>query len=408
MLWSVALKHAIHDRLITTSDYEEKRHDEALDRVVSDLTQNRMKDNLPFSSTRHWRNGRLCLSINDPLDRIIDQVSAAWLKKALGVTTYDRNRQVEGLVASAAEYGPAHVYRYDVSSFFESFDLEKIIVDVFNRERVSGPARIALVRYLKTAQDFSCEGLPRGLSLSSVLSDYAMKNVDRELANDPSVYFYGRFVDDIIVLRAESDSGQSFEDLISPAIGALPGVFRANENKSGEVSLVQKNGEIDRSFCYLGYQFSPPSHESHPFSIDMTAGKEKKIKAKIASAFVNYLGHKDFRVLKESLQVLASNTLLVRRGVKSRAMFVGIYYSYPHITCDTYNYGRLASLDKFVRSLVYGSKTSLSKKLSKSLTKAERADLVRVSFVAGHRDRVFHRVSRERARKLIQGWSDGV
>ena len=370
MLWSTALKRAIHDRIITSSDYAAGESEVVLNRALSELTA-RMRESLPFASIRHKKNGRAFLSITNRLDRIIDQASAAWLKKALHVVSFDRNRQVQGLVASATEYGPARVHRYDISSFFESFDREKIVERVLAHESVTGPVRIALSRYLATAEKFGCRGLPRGLSLSSVLSEYAMKNIDSRLASDPSVYFYGRFVDDLIILRAAADSNLPFREIVESELGRIPGEFVLNEDKSDDRATIRPQGGLDRRFCYLGYEFFPESRA--PFLVDITECKAEKLKKKVVAVFVSYLKHKDFRELRETLQILASNTLLIRRGVKSRAMFVGIYYSYPHVTPACYKHGRLAAVDKFIRSLVYGSKTNLSRRLSNCLTKAERS-----------------------------------
>jgi len=358
---------------------------------------------MPCTNQLHRRNRHLVLK--DNYDKIIDSVTAAHLRRTLTIPTPNRHRTISQLAALLIEKGPSTLQRFDVASFFENVDRSAALQRLRTRVVGSSIDRRALERFDTTCITASIEGLPRGLALSSVISDWLLSELDANLANQPGVYFYSRFVDDIVLLAANSRSARDFSQIATDCLSNIPGNLSLNTNKGATIAISEHtdSSRLSASFDFLGYRFE--SNDSHRgISIDISCSKAKRIKSRMIASFCEFCRTNHFPDLLTSMRFLSGNTALVRRGVKARAMRTGIYYSYPALTSDTYEDGTLCALDRFARAVLFGSKTKLSNNLQKMLVPAQKKMLLRCSFVAGHRDKIFFRISRDKAQKLVEGW----
>lgn len=91
------------------------------------------------------------------------------------------------------------VIRLDIKSFYESINKEAVLEKLYSEYRLS-PQTVFLLKQLFNTQDIKeSSGVPRGLSVSSCLSELTMKYFDIEIKQLEGVYYYARFVDDIII-----------------------------------------------------------------------------------------------------------------------------------------------------------------------------------------------------------------
>ncbi|WP_155985243.1 MULTISPECIES: antiviral reverse transcriptase Drt3a [unclassified Thioalkalivibrio] len=408
MYWTQLIRRSIHDTLITSDHYKSGSIEEVITEHQAD-TLSATDPNLgPFEAKRASFNKKPGLQLTNPHEKIVDIATTQILRHELTIATTPRHQQIGQLIYSLRELGPATLYRFDVSAFFESFDRPALVDQVNRRLRASGPVKRSLSRYNRTCDANGIPGVARGIGMSSALTEYAMQDIDLYFLRDHETYFYGRFVDDIIIIRAKNKYSYPINETLQTLLDRVPGDLQINNNpeKHRAIDVNKTECPMREPFTYLGYTFTCRSDRS--VSVDISPAKTKRIKSKIIRCFMEFKRNKNFNILKDSLKLLASNTALVRRGVKSQAMLTGIYYNYPHLTPDCYETGALPSIDAFLRSILYGTKTPLSRELRAHLSPEQRRQLLSISFTAGHKLRLFHRVSPSRARRLIEGWSHGT
>lgn len=95
------------------------------------------------------------------------------------------------------------VVRLDVRHFYESINREAILMKLVEDARLSYTTLDLLQTLFKNPIIASSTGLPRGLGISAELSELYMKYFDLSIRRVGGVYYYARFVDDIIVFCSD-------------------------------------------------------------------------------------------------------------------------------------------------------------------------------------------------------------
>ena len=102
------------------------------------------------------------------------------IKRIYGVEQANRNQIVKQMVSLLKDESPKWIVRLDVRSFFESIDRTRLIVRFQEDGRLNYQS-ISLLANLFSHPVISSEGgLPRGLSISSVMSELYLKYIDLE------------------------------------------------------------------------------------------------------------------------------------------------------------------------------------------------------------------------------------
>ena len=104
---------------------------------------------------------------------------------------------------------PKWVIRLDIKHFYESIDRKRQMERFIEDGRLNFQSIYLLKSLFEEPVIASMNGLPRGLSISSAISELYMKYFDLDVRRQDGVYFYARFVDDIIVF---CNSQKSQED----------------------------------------------------------------------------------------------------------------------------------------------------------------------------------------------------
>lgn len=114
---------------------------------------------------------------------------------------------VKNLLSEGVSY---RVYRLDVKSFYESFSKDDILNKVVLRHDVS-PATKKIIEGLISGHSVTGgTGVPRGLALSATITEVLMKDFDKWIEIESEVFFYSRYVDDIILITSGIESEQDF------------------------------------------------------------------------------------------------------------------------------------------------------------------------------------------------------
>ena len=328
------------------------------------------------------------------------------IKRAYKIKVSDRSSIISQVKLILAESTPKHILRLDISSFFESIDRSVILKNLKNDRLLSFTSMSLLQRFFESLDAINVKkGVPRGMSISSVLSELYLTEMDSDIKKIDGVYFYARYVDDIIIFSTKNsdDVYQKIEEILptnillntekskryfigcrcSSACSHLPGKCPCSTKCKCKL-ISEKNLNIE----YIGYNFIASdilqSNKSNPQTIDIDLAKKKlnRIKTRVIFTFLSHIKNPNFDLLKMRLKFLSENQRL--RGLNSRGKLkTGIFYNYPLLT----KHEALVELDQFIRKIIFSSGSSFSSKVSSSLSLSEKQQLLKLSFLSGYKNR---------------------
>lgn len=326
---------------------------------------------------------------------LIDKQMQNNLQMAFKFRMNSHNKVVSQMLGLLNDHVPKYIYRTDIKSFFESIPHKKL------KERINKNSK--LDTYTKNTinqiLDQYCEitgaefGIPRGIGLSSCLAEIYLQNFDHKVRFNKKVFFYSRFVDDIIVFSTESiqeDVGKYIEEI----------ELSLNQEKTQE-KFKEKGKNI--TFEFLGYSFCLNGKK---VKVEMSYKKLEKIKSRISNTVKDYnlkatkqtgSEAKAWKLLNQRLRFLTGNTRLV--NIKEK-IFVGIYYSNPFLSNESKTLGELddflkQELEKIKFPAILDNKTK-----SKSLKILKE----RYSFGKGFDKRSFHPFRWEEIKEITEIW----
>lgn len=280
---------------------------------------------------------------------------------------------------------PFYIIRTDISSFFESIPQEELKHIVMDNTLLSYKSKVFVNAILKeyeaekakfTADE--CEGMkegcgvPRGIGISSLLSEIYMRDLDNSIKKRPEVIFYVRYVDDIFMLLAELPQGKD----LGKYYGDLTNVFKQKglELKyltDDKCSIIDCTKHKDTIFkvTYLGYRMNIFGKMSEPEDkkdkpkwkymdevFSMSDNKKERITMRIDNAFKHFDAtnkydiHQARKDLVDSLKLITGNVRLhkSKSGIKT-----GLYYNSDLLddkndleTLNIYLYSKKVNLHK--------------------------------------------------------------
>lgn len=292
--------------------------------------------------------------------------------------------QVKSLVMDGA---PKFILRADVESFYESVQHKDLLESIHQSPQLSVLVKRIITRLLDDYLKLSGtdKGLPRGIGISAYLSEIYLAYIDAEVRRHDEIFYYARYVDDMIMMfapekkEAANEYVNSFGELLAKKGLSL-------NNKTQELNLMD---EQRGKFTYLGYEFdvSPSSR-----GVRMSAAKNKKYRERIEKSFNDYHAKVAF-IPKKAARELITRSLFLTGNMrlfnrKSNA-FIGIYYSNKHIT----ELSQLRGLDSLFRAKInLLTDTTLKRKLS------------RLSFENGFIKKEFRSFSTKKLSEISRGW----
>lgn len=301
-------------------------------------------------------------------------------------------KQVKTLLA---ENGPMWILRTDIEKFYESINRERLFLKLRNDSMLSFHSQNLLQTLFQNPHLVGCTGLPRGLSISATLSELYMRNFDKWVRRTNGVYFYARFVDDIIIF---SNNPIVINDL------------NRNINKNLEKGLHKKllktgiykgdNIKENKPLEYLGYQFTTETIKNQKtLNISIANKKIKKIKTRITLSFLDFIKNGNFDLLENRIKFLTGN-FSVRKNTEGNDLKAGIYYNYSHIT----DYDVFDDLNLYLRKALYSKSGNFGSRLSAKIDNSQRLMLANYSFKHGFFKKVFCPFSFEQMIDIKDCW----
>lgn len=255
---------------------------------------------------------------------------------------------------------PFYAIRSDVSDFFESIPQEDLLAKIESNSLLSYKSKSFIRAILKeynekkdTSKVDTEHGVPRGVGISSMLSEIYMQDIDRELKSRLEVIFYVRYVDDIFMVMSSLGKHVNIVDYYDDikSFFACKGLILKNiDDKKCKILDYVNGGKDNDSFYYLGYNINLDYHENRiKADFCLSEKKKRKLKTRIDNAFTHFdnLSRKNLkqarRDLLDALRLISGNVRLMnsKNGIKA-----GLYYSN-----DLLDDGGLKELDTFTQSI---------------------------------------------------------
>ena len=335
-------------------------------------------------------------------DFLMLKLTNYFIKRIYKVSQVDRKTIIKQIRTILLDGSPYKLLKLDITDFYESIALEKMI-DKLKEDMLLGGKGITILESLRDKiqtlpLQYRTFGLPRGIDISATLSELFMTKLDDAIKRLDGVFFYARYVDDIIIIHTTD------EKLLGEKCSSIISTYDLTINTAKRQSIIfQPHNNDKQEFDFLGYRFRIESTgddaKEKKIIIDIADKKINKLKKRIARAFIAYLKDRDFPMLKRRLRFLSG---VVRLQASSQGVLrAGNALNYSELTSST----SLRLLDGYIRTLLSRNKSRLEKLLSPLFSETQKDELLKISFLKGYENHLAMNYSRNQASKIKKTWN---
>ena len=320
----------------------------------------------------------------------------------------ERSRLIKVLLLFIQEEIRFRLYRFDVRRFFDSLSVDESLLRVA-AGAVSRKTVELLTTVLREHVSAGKPGIPTGLVISAALAEVMMAPFDEYVRKLPHVFYFGRFVDDIVIITNGTEHPTAFEQELSVALPKGTS-FGTNKRDLLDVPKVDR-GKASKAgkFDYLGYEFTirdqiiSKDKSERVINVNLSERSLNHILTRIAKAFRRYAKDGRFDDLYHRICYLTSNYRLFDPLV-NRKRLAGVYHNHPFLTYHEDN--SLRHLDRALRQLIFSNPQPRAGS-GALLNAQQRRDLAARTFLRGHRDRQYYSFSIKTLAKIKRCWFDG-
>jgi hypothetical protein len=335
-------------------------------------------------------------------DELLLRKVADNLKRALGIKPADRNELVPQAIRLAREARDCTIYKFDISSFFESIDRATLIDGLSADKTLSGQTVSIIKKLFEAPQVASCTGLPRGLSVSPILAEFYLQGLENRCRQLTYCYYYTRYVDDMLFF-CHANSNNIEADITN----ALPKGLVINAGKTRKITLdrhghLVNDSQAAKSICYLGYEILFPSARPNKVSVSIPASKIAKIKTRIAISVMRFIADQDYPKLLLRIRFLTCN-FKIGGSKQTGILYSGIHYNHQYID-ETHAEVVFSDLDQFLQKLIYSKSGTLGRRLHPLLDNKRRKQLCGHSFLQGHKAPIYRDLKNEELGEAKEAW----
>lgn len=329
------------------------------------------------------------------------------IRRLTRVKQADRSTIIKCLKQLLSEGHCFRVYKLDLRSFYESIDREDIERQL-SRDNGLSPPTLHVFRSFNTQLGAAgIPGLPRGLAVSAVLSEYVMRRFDQQAKSMSNVYYFARYVDDIIVITTGDENKKFFLKRVREH---LPPGIQLNSDKTkiiefGLPKIKPPADVVENHVDFLGYSFAVhrmrdkmPIRKVHA---DISSNKITRLKTRISLSALQFMKDGNFIDFFDRLRVLTGNYNVYDLERKIRRN-VGIYYNYRYV--DAANSDALKELDAFLKHFLLATSGRIGTQLNLLLSPKQKRQLLTLSFQRSFTSRSFHHFPINRLTHLVGCW----
>lgn len=287
--------------------------------------------------------------------------------------------QVKTLLSETCPYW---VIKTDIKRFYESIDRDRIVSKFHDDSLLSYHSMHLLKKVFNNPTLALTSGVPRGMNISATLSEIYMRKFDRWIRRVEGVYYYARFVDDIIIFSNSLPNCISLIANLDSKFSDLAEGLKINnlktelyDGKTLKAIDIQNGKALTKSkqLEYLGYSFikekeqinvpipktfknveklkytienkystflpdkipylefnAIKSSKDNILKVTIAEKKLKKIKTRIIKALFDFAKNKDFILLEKRVKFLTGN-YSIRKSEEGNDLRAGIYYNYLQV-----------------------------------------------------------------------------
>ena len=307
------------------------------------------------SFSRKYLKRKLIFKINGLEKELVLRRANDNLRRIYKVKQNDRDLIIQQLISSLKDGLEYNLYKLDIESFYESFAHDELIKKISNNPLVTYNTKQFVINLLKSFIENNDRGLPRGISISATLSELAMIEFDKYINDLDCVYFYFRYVDDIIIITDRKEERKfvaNIEAILPNGLVFHKGKKRKLLKLNNVILKPESKGDKSKEFDFLGYKFyinhmvdaNNAYYKYRDIHIDIATSKVGKIKTRIIKSFIHYIKTRDFNLLDERVKFLTSNFRLLDKK-KNIYVMSGIFYNYKRIEIERSK--SISDLDNF-------------------------------------------------------------
>ena len=362
---------------------------EKLEDILKEISEYFVCSNYSINTiTKHYIKSMTLFTMDTFYDAVTIRCTDNIIRTATNFTACSRDNEITQLWNMiSSELDDCWIIRTDIHSFFENIPFLDIIHKLRDNLIICNSTYLHLLSIYNSVYTDKVQGLPRGLPISSSLSDYSMHDFDKYVVRVPGVVYYSRYVDDIVII---THSAKETLELIK---SQLPYNMRINFNKTHMHSL-----GTDDNIEYLGYSFPLKK----PITACISSRKLGKIKQRIVLTLRAFLRDHNYGLLLERLQFITGITEL-HMADREKIFAVGIRYQY-RLCNEELILRQLGDLDTFLQRILRSKRYSISRRIRATLSQQQYSYLLRISFVSGFRKMITHSRSRNRIAEIKNAW----
>jgi hypothetical protein len=306
----------------------------------------------------------------------------------------DRDGITRQLNALIADTSPYVVIRGDIKSFYESVSRLSVL-DKIESNRILSYQNRSLIRKIFASEKISVvDGLPRGISISSSLSELYIREFDRYVRGLNGVYYYARYVDDFVVFCHEgSDEALLNIDLKLKGMGLLLNEAKTRKIKS---EFIFKNSD---GLGFLGYEHYIDSTGTG--KVRISRNRVRKIKTRIVLSFLDFARNKNLDLLCLRLKFVTGNYLIREgSGDEAKGLMAGFYYNNKTLT----DVGQIRDLDGFLMRLSRSKRGSVFRAVGASHMRLASIAVQGISFDKGFNQRQVYKITKNEFSLIKECW----
>jgi hypothetical protein len=370
--------------------------DTSYEEIANDSFEFSLKQVSEYFLTKDLPNKLILRKLNDNIKRIYKDEQA------------NRRIIISQVKTLLSETCPFWVIKTDIKNFYESIDRERLISKFHDDSMLSYQSMFIMKRIFENPILVGKSGIPRGMNISATMSELYMRKFDRWVRSYDSVYYYARFVDDIIIFSNSLKDSLSLIENLNPQLNILAEGLSINEKKTelfdGKTleNLDIKNGKkirLKHKLDYLGYSFMIENGrtKNRKLIVSIAEKKIKKIKTRIIKAFLDFSKNKNFDLLEKRVQFLTGN-YSIRKSEEGNSLRAGIYYNYLQVT----SHSVFIELNQLLRKSIYSKSPNFGAKIG--LSNVQKSKLSKYCFLAGFEKKVFFEFSYFEMQQIIKCW----
>lgn len=343
-------------------------------------------------------NGSLTYSASNSAEKIILRWLSESIRRSLNIKPSDRNDVIPQISNITKAWTEHSVHKRDISKFFESIDKDFLLKSI-RQEYSLSPTTLRLTERFLTCAHFP-RGLPRGISLSSILSEYYLRDFERFCKALRGVHFYSRYVDDMIFVCHETRRGESLSVDLQER---LPPGLQLNTEKSTDVFIDSKGNVTSpqNSIDFLGYEFSFRRHGD--VAVRISAKKLSKLKSRITISLRQFIKDGKFQSLLKRIQILTTNFEVQGKSRLGR-LYTGIFYNNRWADKSEIQ-EQLKELDRYLIRAVHSKRGKFGASLSSKLTRTQREIICSNLFSAGFNSPKYRRFNEDELKSAKKAWN---